>query len=170
MKKLLGKSLALTLISFSLMVPMAQAKKSLHDKFTGQGYGLAGCGLGSVIFGPKPGFVQVLAATTNGTSGNQTFGISSGTSNCEPGRTASASAVNFIEANKIALANDIARGQGETLSNLSSLYGCADSKNIGQVLKENYQVIFPSHQVRPVEIENSIKSVLSENKVCSQLS
>ena len=47
-------------------------------------YGAAGCGLGSVVFGAKTGFVQVFAATTNGTSGNQTSGITSGTSNCVP--------------------------------------------------------------------------------------
>ncbi|MFN7453535.1 MAG: DUF3015 family protein, partial [Pseudobdellovibrionaceae bacterium] len=44
-------------------------------------YGDAGCGLGSVIFGNEKGFSQIFAATTNGTVGNQTFGISSGTSN-----------------------------------------------------------------------------------------
>ena len=31
-------------------------------------YGDAGCGLGSILFGAKPGFVQVFASTTNGTS------------------------------------------------------------------------------------------------------
>jgi len=36
-----------------------------------------GCGLGSTIFEGESGLVkQVLAVTTNGTSGNQTFGIS----------------------------------------------------------------------------------------------
>lgn len=41
-----------------------------------------GCGLGYILFkDPKnPGIlIQVFAATTNGTFGNQTFGISSGT-------------------------------------------------------------------------------------------
>ena len=37
------------------------------------GYGTAGCGLGSMLFGNQKGMVQVLAATTNGISGNQTF-------------------------------------------------------------------------------------------------
>src|SRR6476620_4123342 len=49
-------------------------------------YGMAGCGLGSLIFGPvnTPG-AQILAATTNATFGSQTFGITSGTSNCVSG-------------------------------------------------------------------------------------
>src|SRR6186713_935077 len=59
------------------------------------GYGPAGCGLGSMIFEPDSGFTQVFAATTNGTSGNQTFGITSGTSNCDPGAAKTASAKAF---------------------------------------------------------------------------
>ncbi|MCB9072358.1 MAG: DUF3015 family protein [Bdellovibrionaceae bacterium] len=48
-----------------------------------KGYGLAGCGLGSVLFGAKPGGVQILAYTTNGSAGNQLFGITFGSLNCE---------------------------------------------------------------------------------------
>ena len=45
-----------------------------------------GWGLGSQIFDGQSGVApQVLAVTTNGTLGNQTFGISSGTSGCKPG-------------------------------------------------------------------------------------
>lgn len=43
-----------------------------------------GCGLGSMLFeGRKGVLTDVLAATTNGTFGNQTFGMSSGTSGCK---------------------------------------------------------------------------------------
>src|SRR5437868_47659 len=50
------------------------------------GYGMAGCGLGSLLFGPvNEPFAQVLAATTNATFATQTFGITSGTSNCVSG-------------------------------------------------------------------------------------
>ena len=44
-------------------------------------YGSAGCGLGSLVFKQNDG-TQILAATTNGTFGSQTFGITFGTSNC----------------------------------------------------------------------------------------
>lgn len=41
------------------------------------------CGWGSKVFEGKSGIApQVLAVTTNGTSGNQTFGITFGTSGC----------------------------------------------------------------------------------------
>ena len=42
--------------------------------------GSAGCGLGSLVFTDNEWWMQVLAATVNST-GVQTFGITSGTSN-----------------------------------------------------------------------------------------
>ncbi len=72
-------------------------------------HGPAGCGLGSVLFEGKEGTMfNVLAATFNGTSGNQTFGMSSGTLGCEDAATAKVSSVSFIEGNEVALSNDIA--------------------------------------------------------------
>lgn len=105
------------------------------------GYGAAGCGLGSVILGGQSGFVQVFAATTNGTFGSQTFGITSGTSNCGGGGK---SALHFIEANKVALMNDAARGEGETINSLASFYDCQDTQKFGQALKNDYSNVFAS--------------------------
>ena len=100
----------------------AEKKQSLHDQFTGQGYGMAGCGVGSIVFGDKPGMIQVIAATINQYSG-QTFAISTGTSNCgESGKSARAN--QFIEVNKVALENDLSRGAGESIVALSEVMGC----------------------------------------------
>lgn len=121
----------------------AAEKASVHDQVTGQGYGMAGCGLGSILFGKKPGLIQVVAATFNGTSGNQTFAISSGTSNCVPGGSGPGAQI-FIEANKEALAMDAARGQGETIDNLAKLMNCSNTNAFGAKLQSNYQTIFPA--------------------------
>lgn len=123
------------------------------------GYGAAGCGLGSVILGNQSGFVQVFAATTNGTFGSQTFGITSGTSNCGGGGK---SALHFIEANKVALMNDAARGQGETIDSLASFYGCKNVANFGSALKQNYSDVFASEKA---ELVASKAESLSSN-VC----
>src|SRR3954465_9950051 len=88
-----------------------------HGKAT---FGLAGCGLGSMIFGDQKGPVQILAATTNGPFGSQTFGITSGTSNCVDDSSTARGARNFIEGNREALAKDAARGSGETITTLSA--------------------------------------------------
>lgn len=104
-------------------------------------HGPAGCGLGSIMFEGKDGLVMnVLAATFNGSSANQTFGMSTGTLGCEDAKTAKVSAVSFIEGNTVALSNDIARGNGETLDAYLALINksAADKK----VLQKNFSNIF----------------------------
>lgn len=92
-------------------------------------YGMAGCGLGSLVLG-KSGS-QLFAATTNGTMGNQTFGITTGTLNC----TDDGVAMNdreqelFTEANFEVLKQEIAMGQGENLYALASLMGCDETQS-----------------------------------------
>lgn len=104
-------------------------------------YGAAGCGLGSMAFKDQPGMIQIVAATLNGTAANQTFGITTGTSNCGPGVFNSQMDI-FVDSNKVALSNDAARGQGETIAVLSSMMGCSDAAVVGSTLKSNYSEIF----------------------------
>lgn len=127
-------------------------------------YGDAGCGLGSIVFGDERGFTQVFAATLNGT-GAQTFGITTGTSNCQDnGAMRGAKAVPaFIEVNKLALAKDASRGEGETLAGLASLLGCK-SQNLGPALKSNYNKIFVETNMEPADIEAGINTTISSNK------
>lgn len=134
-------------------------------------YGTAGCGLGSIIFHDKPGFIQVLAATFNGTAGSQTFGISSGTSNCgksEPTKTAAAS---FIETNREAFVKDAARGQGETISSLTTLAGCANPAAVGSLLQSEFSRIFPSASATDVDVSrNALETLKSHAELaCTQL-
>ncbi len=125
-------------------------------------YGDAGCGLGSVVMG-KDGN-QILAATTNGTSYSNIFGITSGTSNCVDGGTV---AINrevplFIEVNRIALAKDAARGQGETLAGLAQLMGCQE-QTFGQAMKSNYDSIFVKTSMQPSAIRTGIENMVQKN-------
>ncbi len=86
----------------------AASKSKARGKGSGaamseKGYGMAGCGLGSLAFGDDNGKIQIIAATTNGTSGTQTFGITSGTSNCNPEDANVAANMNvYVEANRLA--------------------------------------------------------------------
>jgi hypothetical protein len=127
---------------------------------TGRGYGPAGCGLGSLIFEPNSGFTQIFAATTNGTFGSQTFGISSGTSNCSDTGGGSASAKAFVETNRTALAKDVARGQGETIESLSRLGGCGDARAVGASLQKNFDRVFPSATMSDSEVGTSVVDAL----------
>jgi Protein of unknown function (DUF3015) len=133
-------------------------------------YGLAGCGLGSLVFGDQKGMIQVLAATTNGTFGSQTFGISSGTSNCVEA-AGTQGARTFIEGNREALAKDAARGSGETITTLSAIAGCKDAKAVGVALQKRFARLFPGEKT-PVEqvSQNVIKELRSDSSLaCAKI-
>lgn len=129
-------------------------------------YGPAGCGLGNMVLEGQSGLVMnVLAATLNGSSGNQTFGMTSGTSNCEVDERTKVSSVVFIEANRVALANDIARGNGETLASLGKIYGCNNQARMNAELQKNYGAIFTADSSAE-QINQKITGVITSNKVC----
>jgi hypothetical protein len=88
-----------------------------------------GCGLGKLAWSDyqhqKNIAPQVMMATTNGTFGSQTFGISSGTSGCtNDGVIMGQEKANvFAAANYDSLAQEMARGGGEHLTSLAELMG-----------------------------------------------
>jgi hypothetical protein len=117
--------------------------------FAGQAASNTGCGLGTMVWGNEAdGSVisQSLQATTNGTFGNQTFGITSGTSGC-------AQPANLIKNDKLLaftadnldlLARDIATGQGETLDTVAELLEvpAAERLAFNNTLQANFNKIF----------------------------
>lgn len=114
-------------------------------------YGAAGCGLGSLVFQDQPGIIQIFAATTNGTFASQTFGITSGTSNC-PGPSAMAKndrLNEFVVANMDNLAKDIAKGSGEALEAFADLLQIPAEKRaeFAGKLQANFASIFTSESV-----------------------
>ncbi|HEX7488834.1 MAG TPA: DUF3015 family protein [Anaeromyxobacteraceae bacterium] len=127
-------------------------------------YGDAGCGLGSMAFGDQQGFIQVLAATTNGFFGTQTFGITSGTSNCQGTSGAQATRI-FVEANREALAKDVSRGSGETIGTLTWILGCSDSQAVGATLQKNFSAVFPSETVSNEAVTATILKTLKDEKM-----
>jgi hypothetical protein len=139
--------------SFAIVAALAAtpafAQKSTEQAIRGTKgrYGDAGCGLGSMAFGDQQGFVQVIAATTNGIFGNQTFGITTGTSNCQGLSGGAQASKVFVEANREALAKDISRGSGETIGTLTWIAGCNDSHAVGATLQKQFKAIFPDETV-----------------------
>lgn len=123
-------------------------------------YGSAGCGLGAMIFeGDQTWWKQVLAASTN-TTGMQTIAISLGTSHCDsPAPLKLGQIEAFVEANRAALASDIAKGNGETVVGLSNVYGCSNKAEFGRALKSNYSSIFNSADATTKDISHHINLV-----------
>ena len=104
-------------------------------------WGMAGCGVGSMIFEDKPGKIQILASTTNYYF-VQSSSITSGTSNCEE-MSGREEASLFITINEVALQKDISRGNGETLAGLAKILKCSNTDELGSSLQKNYESIFP---------------------------
>jgi hypothetical protein len=127
---------------------------------------LAGCGLGSLVFGDQKGMIQVVAATLNGTFWSQTFGITSGTSNCVDTASSARAAKIFIEGNREALAKDAARGSGETITTLSAVAGCKDAKAVGAALQKRFTQLFPGEKTPAEEVsQNVIKQLRSDSSL-----
>ncbi len=125
-------------------------------------YGMAGCGLGSVVFGNDNTTVkQVLAATTNGTFGSQTFGITSGTSNCVSGGIVKAQREQaaFAEVNFQDLKANMAAGGGEFLSSFATLLGCEDAAkpDLAKMTQAKFETLVPSTSTTPIQMLVSLK-------------
>ncbi len=118
-----------------------------------------GCGLGnSVIKNQDSVLMQVFAATTNGTSGNQTFGITSGTSGCaKPAKFVSNDKANeFVAGNMDTLALNISNGQGEALNTLATLLHVSNPETFASVLQKNFNKIYTSEKVSSANVIDNI--------------
>ncbi len=103
-----------------------------------------GCGLGTlVITQPNTAILYALQATTNATSGNQTFGITSGTLNCRKAVFVMNERVQeFVASNMDALHKEISIGRGENLDTLVELLEVQDKETFKTNLQENYIAIY----------------------------
>jgi hypothetical protein len=125
-----------------------------------------GCGVGTMIFEGKDGLLsQICAATTNGTFGNQTFGITSGTLNCTKAPTlVSYERLNkFVGENMDNLAMDMSKGSGEYLTTLAVLLDVPVEKRpqLYGLLQANFSKIYTSEKVTHIDVLNNIETVLS---------
>lgn len=126
------------------------------------------CGWGAKLMEGNSGIApQVLAVTTNGTSGNQTFGITSGTSGCTQDGVVHSTwkTAMFVDGNMNKLARDVSVGHGETLDSLANLLGmdAAHKALFSQTAKANFAEIFPSDTVRSEQVLASLKNVLERD-------
>jgi hypothetical protein len=137
-----------------------------------QTYGSAGCGLGSVLFGnDNSTVIQILAATTNGVFGNQTFGITSGTLNCTSGGIIKAEREQaaFAEVNFQDLKSNMATGGGEFLSSFATLLGCEESAKapFAKMTQEKFEAIYPATTTNPIQMLVSVKQQIKTSPTLS---
>lgn len=137
--------------------------------------GGSGCGWGNMLFEGSNGMpMHLLATLVNGTSGNKTFGITSGTNGCD-----TSGALDYNGQNLLAqagmmeeVAQDMAVGDGEALTALSVSMGipAAERAHFKQTMHENFSSVFPSEDVTAEEVMSNIQNVMSEDEQLASIS
>lgn len=120
-----------------------------------------GCGLGAMIIkDDSSALLLALQATTNGTSGNQTFGVTSGTSGCKKTKfVMNERAAEFVASNMDQLAKEAAIGQGESVDTLAELLNIKDKAAFATTLQKNYNSIYTSSDVKMADVLDNIATI-----------
>jgi len=127
-----------------------------------------GCGLGYLIFQNSNGstVIESLAVTTNGTFGNQTFGITTGTLECsQPASIVLNERLNeFVASNMDTIAQEIAAGDGEALATLAELMEVPSAKRpeFFSVLQKNFSNIFTAEDIQSAQVIDNIVTILTK--------
>lgn len=121
-----------------------------------------GCGLGSQIIKDDSSAVMLaLQATLNGTTGSQTFGITSGTSGCRKASfVMNERAAEFVASNMDQLSREIAIGQGESVSTLAELLNVQDKAAFAAALQTNYNAIYTSDKADMATVLDNVSTIV----------
>lgn len=121
------------------------------------------CGWGNMLFkgqsGPVPHFA---ASTTNGTSGNATFGMTSGTNGCSTDGSLTYGGKSMISAIMTEFSEDVAAGKGEALNSVAVMMGVErqDRQAFAEVAHANFKVIFSSENTTAAEAIAALEQVM----------
>jgi len=137
-----------------------------------------GCGLGKLAWSDyknqKNIGPQVLMATTNGTFGSTTFGISTGTSGCtNDGKVmAEQKTTVFAQLNFENLSQEMAQGQGEHLASLATLMGVPAEHQAAffAMTQERYTSLVKAGEASPVAMVKAINDAIAVNPTFAQVS
>lgn len=162
-----------TLLTLSLMAIQVAGVMAAANPDTGPG-----CGLGKLAWGAhkhsKNIAPQVLMATTNGTFGSQTFGISFGTSGCtNDGAIMAQHKVNvFAAMNFENLSQDMAQGGGEHLTSLASLMGIRAERQAEffALAQENYASLIDQGERSPVAVVRALNDAMAGHPILASAS
>lgn len=132
------------------------------------GGGGGGCGWGNMVWEGKRGLPSyLLASTTNATSGNATFGMTSGTNGCDTTKRIGYGGKSWLGlAGMIdSIAEDMAQGQGEALDAYATLLGVeqADRAHFAKVTHDNFERIFTRQDVTGEEVVAATLQVMRQD-------
>jgi len=135
-----------------------------------------GCGLGKLAWADyknqKNIAPQVMMATTNGTFGSGTFGISSGTSGCtNDGQVmADQKTTLFALMNFENLTQEMAQGKGEHLSSLATLMGIPAERHAAffALTQERYTAMVEAGETSSVAFVKALNDAVGKSPVLAQ--
>ena len=135
-----------------------------------------GCGLGKLAWSDygsqKQIAPQVFMATTNGTFGSQTFGISSGTSGCtNDGVIMKNKHVNLAGGAFKSLKQEMAQGQGEHLASLATLLGVPIEEQpvFFSLVQEKYSSLVQSEDTTALVMLHAIEEAMAGHPVLAKV-
>ena len=129
------------------------------------------CGWGNALFDGQSGLgVHIIASITNGTSGNNTFGMTSGTNGCATDGKLTYGGNSLVGAVMDEFSEDVARGDGEALTAVAVSLGITEEDRplFKQVMHDNFDTMFPSDQVTAEEVTASIITLMHDDKVLAK--
>ena len=151
------KKISIAIILCLMMVSVASANTVRQD---------CGCGLGGVAIGDREGLLWNLLGTflNDALCGNQTFAMSSGTSDCgRPETLAMLDKLNiFVADNMDVLAVDIAQGNGESLDALAEIAAIPEAKRpvFYSTLQNKFNQIYPTPEVTHDTVVSEITKII----------
>ena len=133
--------------------------------------GDGGCGWGNALFKGSSGTAShVMAGITNVTTGNNTFGMTTGTNGCTTTGTLSYGGEAVVTSIMDEFSEDVARGEGEAMDTVAVVYGVdiQDRDTFAKVMHENFTTLFPSEDVTAEEMMASIEDVMRSDATLSK--
>ena len=133
--------------------------------------GDGGCGWGNALFKGSTGTAtHVVAGITNAISGNNTFGMTTGTNGCTTTGTLGYGGQSVVSSIMDEFSEDVARGEGDALDTVSVVYGvdAQDRDTFAKVMHENFSTLFPSEDVTAEEMMASIEEIMRADATLSK--
>ena len=124
------------------------------------------CGWGNMLFKGQSGLpAHFLASTTNGTSGNATFGMTSGTNGCSVDGKLTYGGKAMVGAMLDEFSADVAVGKGDALTAVAAAYGVAveDRAAFAALAHQNFAVLFPSENVTAEEVATNLEMLMKSD-------
>ncbi|MDH3977783.1 MAG: DUF3015 domain-containing protein [Gammaproteobacteria bacterium] len=130
------------------------------------------CGWGNLLFEGQSGIgSHFVASITNGSTGNATFGMTSGTNGCSTNGTLTYGGnSSLMSAIMDEFSEDVARGNGEALTAVAVAIGIApeDRAEFDSVMHQNFDTLFPSQDVTAQQVELTMFELMQQDKRLAQ--